>query len=61
MRWAFIGQPAHVLLDEPLEAMDRGAETILAWSDRRGYRRLTFMMLDQNVVGGEPLLELSAS
>ena len=32
---AFIGQPAHVLLDEPLEAMDRGArDDILAWIDR---------------------------
>jgi ABC-type multidrug transport system ATPase subunit len=32
---AFVGQPAHVLLDEPLEAMDRGArDDILAWIDR---------------------------
>jgi ABC-type multidrug transport system ATPase subunit len=32
---AFIGQPEHVLLDEPLEAMDRGArEDILAWIDQ---------------------------
>jgi ABC-type multidrug transport system ATPase subunit len=32
---AVIGTPGHVLLDEPLEAMDRGArETILAWIDR---------------------------
>lgn len=31
---ARIGQPRHVLLDEPLEAMDRGArEDILAWID----------------------------
>ena len=32
---ALIGTPSHVLLDEPLEAMDRGArESILAWIDR---------------------------
>jgi ABC-type multidrug transport system ATPase subunit len=32
---ARIGAPRHVLLDEPLEAMDRGArEDILAWIDR---------------------------
>lgn len=32
---AFIGRPGHVLLDEPLEAMDRGArDDILAWIDR---------------------------
>jgi ABC-type multidrug transport system ATPase subunit len=32
---ALVGTPRHVLLDEPLEAMDRGArETILAWIDR---------------------------
>jgi len=32
---ARIGTPSHVLLDEPLEAMDRGArESILAWIDR---------------------------
>jgi ABC-type multidrug transport system ATPase subunit len=31
---ALIGQPRHVLLDEPLEAMDRGArEDILGWID----------------------------
>ncbi|HWM89655.1 MAG TPA: ABC transporter ATP-binding protein [Thermoanaerobaculia bacterium] len=33
---ARIGTPAHLLLDEPLEAMDRGArEDILAWIDSR--------------------------
>ena len=32
---ALIGTPSHVLLDEPLEAMDRGArESILSWMDR---------------------------
>lgn len=32
---ALVGTPRHVLLDEPLEAMDRGArEDILAWIDR---------------------------
>lgn len=32
---ALIGTPRHILLDEPLEAMDRGArEDILAWIDR---------------------------
>jgi ABC-type multidrug transport system ATPase subunit len=32
---AFVGKPEHVLLDEPLEAMDRGArDDILAWIDR---------------------------
>ena len=32
---AFVGRPRHVLLDEPLEAMDRGArEDILAWIDQ---------------------------
>lgn len=32
---ALIGTPRHVLLDEPLEAMDRGSrESILAWIDR---------------------------
>jgi ABC-type multidrug transport system ATPase subunit len=32
---AFIGRPGNVLLDEPLEAMDRGArDDILAWIDR---------------------------
>ena len=31
---AFIGTPRHVLLDEPLEAMDRGARgDVLAWID----------------------------
>ncbi|HTQ79600.1 MAG TPA: ABC transporter ATP-binding protein [Thermoanaerobaculia bacterium] len=31
---AFIGRPTHILLDEPLEAMDRGArDDILAWID----------------------------
>lgn len=33
---ARIGSPGHLLLDEPLEAMDRGArEDILAWIDSR--------------------------
>jgi ABC-2 type transport system ATP-binding protein len=32
---SLIGTPRHVLLDEPLEAMDRGSrESILAWIDR---------------------------
>jgi ABC-type multidrug transport system ATPase subunit len=32
---AFVGRPGNVLLDEPLEAMDRGArDDILAWIDR---------------------------
>lgn len=32
---AFVGTPSHVLLDEPLEAMDRGARgDVLAWIDR---------------------------
>jgi ABC-type Mn2+/Zn2+ transport system ATPase subunit len=32
---ALIGTPRHVLLDEPLETMDRGArDDILAWIDR---------------------------
>jgi ABC-2 type transport system ATP-binding protein len=32
---ALVGTPRHVLLDEPLEALDRGArEDVLAWIDR---------------------------
>jgi ABC-2 type transport system ATP-binding protein len=32
---ALVGNPAHALLDEPLEALDRGArEDLLAWVDR---------------------------
>lgn len=32
---ALVGTPRHILLDEPLEAMDRGArEDVLAWIDR---------------------------
>jgi ABC-type multidrug transport system ATPase subunit len=32
---ALVGTPRHVLLDEPLEAMDRGArQDVLAWIDR---------------------------
>ena len=32
---ALVGKPKHVLLDEPLEAMDRGArEDLLTWVDR---------------------------
>jgi ABC-type multidrug transport system ATPase subunit len=32
---ALVGTPSHVLLDEPLEALDRGArEDLLAWMDR---------------------------
>ena len=32
---ALVGTPRHALLDEPLEAMDRGArEDLLAWTDR---------------------------
>ena len=32
---ALVGTPSHVLLDEPLEALDRGArEDLLAWVDR---------------------------
>src|SRR5690606_13291032 len=32
---ALVGSPGNVLLDEPLEAMDRGArEDILGWIDR---------------------------
>jgi len=32
---AFIGQPAHVLLDEPLEGMDRGMQdSIVAWVEQ---------------------------
>jgi ABC-type Mn2+/Zn2+ transport system ATPase subunit len=32
---ALVGTPSHLLLDEPLEAMDRGArDDVLAWIDR---------------------------
>jgi len=57
---ALVGTPRQALLDEPLEAMDRGArEDLLAWTDRLvaagatvvvvAYRRATIALADEVV------------
>ena len=48
---ARIGSPGHLLLDEPLEAMDRGArEDILAWIDSRLDDGATVIVVSHDIV-----------
>ncbi len=52
---ALIGTPSHVLLDEPLEAMDRGArESILAWIDRLLSRSATVVVVSHDLAPFAP-------
>lgn len=54
---AFIGQPAHLLLDEPLETMDRTMqETITDWVARRVAAGATIMVVTHQV---EPFVEFA--
>jgi ABC-type multidrug transport system ATPase subunit len=47
---ALVGTPRHVLLDEPLEAMDRGArEDILAWIDGLIAREATVVVVSHDL------------
>ena len=47
---ARIGTPGHLLLDEPLEAMDRGArEDILAWLERRLAAGATVIVVSHDI------------
>lgn len=52
---ALIGTPGHVLLDEPLEAMDRGSrESILAWIDRLIARNATVVVVSHDLAPFAP-------
>lgn len=52
---ALIGTPSHVLLDEPLEAMDRGSrESILAWIDRLLARQATVVVVSHDLAPFAP-------
>jgi ABC-type multidrug transport system ATPase subunit len=54
---ALIGTPGHLLLDEPLEAMDRGArDSILAWIAARRAAGSTLLISSHDL---EPLLPLA--
>ena len=45
---ALIGRPSHILLDEPLEGMDRKIkEEILAWTEKRLEAGATMMFTGQ--------------
>ncbi|HYX24448.1 MAG TPA: ABC transporter ATP-binding protein [Thermoanaerobaculia bacterium] len=47
---ALVGTPTHVLLDEPLEALDRGArEDLLAWVDRLVAARATVVVVSHEI------------
>ncbi len=55
---ALVGAPSHVLLDEPLEAMDRAArEDILAWIDGLLARDCTVVVVSHDI---EPFLPRAA-
>jgi ABC-type multidrug transport system ATPase subunit len=55
---ARVGTPRHVLLDEPLEAMDRGArEDILAWIDRLLGAGATVLLVSHDI---EPFVPRAA-
>jgi ABC-type multidrug transport system ATPase subunit len=55
---ALVGTPTHVLLDEPLEAMDRAArEDILAWIAGLVARDCTVVVVSHDI---EPFLERAA-
>ena len=55
---ARVGTPRHVLLDEPLEAMDRGArEDILAWIDRLVAAGATVLLVSHDI---EPFVPRAA-
>lgn len=52
---ALIGTPSHVLLDEPLEAMDRGArDSILSWVDRLIARNATVVVVSHDLAPFAP-------
>jgi ABC-type Mn2+/Zn2+ transport system ATPase subunit len=52
---ALIGTPSHVLLDEPLEAMDRGSrESILAWIDRLLAAKATMVVVSHDLAPFAP-------
>lgn len=52
---ALIGTPSHVLLDEPLEAMDRGArDSILGWVDRLIARNATVVVVSHDLAPFAP-------
>ncbi|MFL6196351.1 MAG: ATP-binding cassette domain-containing protein [Thermoanaerobaculia bacterium] len=53
---AFIGTPGHVLLDEPLEALDRGArEDLLAWTGRLAAAGATVVVVSHEIEPFSPL------
>jgi len=55
---ARIGTPAHLLLDEPLEAMDRGArEDILAWIGDRLAAGATVVVVSHDIEPFAPLAD----
>lgn len=54
---AFIGTPANILLDEPLEALDRQIQSkVLAWFDRRAVLKATIVVVSHAI---EPFLDLA--
>ena len=54
---AFVGEPAHILLDEPLDALDRQiADDVLAWIRRRMAGGATLAVVSHAI---EPFAELA--
>lgn len=54
---AFVGEPAHILLDEPLDALDRQiADDVLAWVRRRMAGGATLAVVSHAI---EPFTELA--
>lgn len=55
---ALIGAPAHILLDEPLDALDRGIQdTVLAWIAEKAQNGASVIVISHEV---EPFLGIAA-
>ena len=54
---AFVGTPSNILLDEPLEALDRRIQSeVLAWIGRRAAARATVVVVSHAI---EPFLDIA--